>query len=70
MNCKKVKQLLSEYADEALSEEQKKQINAHLETCGECKKDVAEKLNAFLKVHQENRERAKDVIEQYHIKRK
>jgi tryptophanyl-tRNA synthetase len=38
--------------------------------CGECKKDIAEKLNIFLAAHQERREKAKDVIDQYHIKRK
>jgi tryptophanyl-tRNA synthetase len=38
--------------------------------CGECKKDVAEKLNKFLEAHRERREKAKDTIEQFHIKRK
>jgi tryptophanyl-tRNA synthetase len=37
--------------------------------CGECKKDIAEKLNKFLQRHQERREKAKDTIEQYHVKR-
>lgn len=37
--------------------------------CGECKKDIAEKLNKFLEAHREKREKAKDVIDQYHIKR-
>ena len=37
--------------------------------CGECKKDIAEKLNTFLKQHQERREKAKDTIDQYHIRR-
>ncbi|MDR0461591.1 MAG: tryptophan--tRNA ligase [Nitrososphaerota archaeon] len=37
--------------------------------CGECKKDIAEKLNKFLEAHRERREKAKDTIEQYHIKR-
>ena len=37
--------------------------------CGECKKDIAEKLNRFLEEHQIRREKAKDTIEQYHIKR-
>jgi tryptophanyl-tRNA synthetase len=37
--------------------------------CGECKKDLAEKLNKFLQEHQKRREKAKDLIEQYHIKR-
>jgi tryptophanyl-tRNA synthetase len=38
--------------------------------CGECKKDIAERLNMFLHQHQERREKAKDTLEQYHIKRK
>jgi len=37
--------------------------------CGECKKDITEKLNKFLEAHRERREKAKDIIEQYHIKR-
>jgi tryptophanyl-tRNA synthetase len=38
--------------------------------CGECKKDIAEKLNKFLEEHRIKREKAKDVIDKYHIKRK
>lgn len=38
--------------------------------CGECKKDIAEKLNNFLEQHRERREKAKDTIEQFHLKRK
>ena len=37
--------------------------------CGECKKDIAEKLNKYLEAHRERREKAKDTINQYHIKR-
>ena len=37
--------------------------------CGECKKDLTEKLNKFLEEHRRKREKAKDVIEKYHIKR-
>ena len=37
--------------------------------CGECKKDITEKLNLFLEQHRKRREKAKDTIEQYHIKR-
>jgi tryptophanyl-tRNA synthetase len=37
--------------------------------CGECKKEIADKLNQFLQQHQERREKAKDTIDQYHIKR-
>jgi tryptophanyl-tRNA synthetase len=38
--------------------------------CGECKKDIAEKLNRFLEQHRERREKAKDIIEEFHIKRR
>lgn len=37
--------------------------------CGECKMDIVTKLNKFLEEHRERREKAKDVIEKYHIKR-
>jgi tryptophanyl-tRNA synthetase len=37
--------------------------------CGECKTDLVGKLNKFLEQHRKRREKAKDVIEQYHIKR-
>jgi tryptophanyl-tRNA synthetase len=33
--------------------------------CGECKVALAEKINRFLEVHQEKRERAKDTIQDY-----
>jgi tryptophanyl-tRNA synthetase len=37
--------------------------------CGKCKKELVSRLNMFLSEHQIRREKAKDVIEQYHIKR-
>jgi tryptophanyl-tRNA synthetase len=37
--------------------------------CGECKQDLVSRLNIFLAEHQKRREKAKDVIEEYHIKR-
>ena len=37
--------------------------------CGECKKDLVERLNRFLEDHRKKREKAKDVIEEYHVKR-
>jgi tryptophanyl-tRNA synthetase len=37
--------------------------------CGECKNDIAARLNKFLAEHQRKREKAKDIIDQYHIKR-
>ena len=37
--------------------------------CGECKKDLVERINKFLAEHQKKRERAKDTLEEFHIKR-
>jgi tryptophanyl-tRNA synthetase len=37
--------------------------------CGECKKDIAEKLSKFLSIHQERREKAKDIVDQFRLKR-
>jgi tryptophanyl-tRNA synthetase len=36
--------------------------------CGECKNDLIQKINSFLKIHQEKREKAKDIIDQFLIK--
>ncbi len=38
--------------------------------CGECKTDLIERLNKFLAEHQRRREKAKDVIEKYSLRRK
>ena len=37
--------------------------------CGECKKNLVERINKFLAEHQKKRERAKDTLEKFHIKR-
>jgi tryptophanyl-tRNA synthetase len=37
--------------------------------CGECKKDLTERINRFLAEHQKRREKARDTIDKYHIKR-
>jgi tryptophanyl-tRNA synthetase len=37
--------------------------------CGECKKDLTERINKFLTEFQKRREKAKSTIEQFHIKR-
>jgi tryptophanyl-tRNA synthetase len=37
--------------------------------CGECKKDLTERVNRFLGEHQKKREKAKDTIAKFHIKR-
>ena len=36
--------------------------------CGDCKNDLIHKINNFLKIHQEKREKAKDQIDQFIIK--
>ncbi|MBA7574196.1 hypothetical protein ES708_15998 [subsurface metagenome] len=38
--------------------------------CGECKKDLTQKINKFLSEHQKQREKAKDVLEDYLLKEK
>lgn len=37
--------------------------------CGECKKDLVGRINKFLAEHQKKREKAKDTLEKFHIKR-
>ena len=37
--------------------------------CGECKTDIVFRLNKFLEEHRKRREKAKDTIDQYHVKR-
>jgi len=37
--------------------------------CGECKVDLAERINRFLAEHQKKREKAKNSVEKFHIKR-
>jgi tryptophanyl-tRNA synthetase len=36
--------------------------------CGECKNDLIQKINAFLKTHQQEREKAKDKLDKYLLK--
>ncbi len=60
---------LFEESNEKLAERERKCRSGET-LCGECKKDIAEKLNQFLEAHRERREKAKDTIEQYHVKRK
>ncbi|MCW4005561.1 MAG: tryptophan--tRNA ligase [Candidatus Bathyarchaeota archaeon] len=59
---------LFEEDNQKLSERERK-CQAGEMLCGECKKDIVEKLNKFLEQHRERREKAKDTINQYHIKR-
>jgi tryptophanyl-tRNA synthetase len=56
--------------DDAKLAERERRCRAGEILCGECKADLVDKLNRFLGEHQKRREKAKDVIEQFHIKRK
>ena len=55
--------------DNAKLAERERRCRAGEILCGECKTDIATKLNKFLQEHQRRREKAKDVIDQYHVKR-
>jgi tryptophanyl-tRNA synthetase len=37
--------------------------------CGDCKTDLTERVNKFLAEHQRKREEARDIVEEFHIKR-
>jgi tryptophanyl-tRNA synthetase len=49
--------------------EREKRCRAGEIICGECKKDLTERVNRFLGEHQKKREKAKDTIAKFHIKR-
>ena len=55
--------------DNAKLAERERKCKAGEMLCGECKMDIVTKLNKFLENHRERREKAKDVINKYHIKR-
>ncbi len=38
--------------------------------CGDCKKDLIQKINKFLNEHQKQREKAKDILDDYLLKEK
>ena len=59
---------LFEEDDVKLSERERK-CRAGEILCGECKTVLTERLNKFLKQHQEKREKAKDKIDEYRLKR-
>ena len=59
---------LFEEDDKKLAE-RKRRCKAGEVMCGECKKDLIERLNKFLAEHQKKREKAKDIIEKFDIKR-
>jgi tryptophanyl-tRNA synthetase len=59
---------LFEEDDKKLSERERRCRTGEI-LCGECKKDLTERINRFLAEHQKRREKAKDKIEKYHVKR-
>jgi tryptophanyl-tRNA synthetase len=59
---------LFEEEDKKLMERERRCKSGEM-LCGECKNDLVERLNKFLEEHCKKREKAKDVIEKYHIKR-
>jgi tryptophanyl-tRNA synthetase len=59
---------LFEENDTKLAEREKRCRSGEV-LCGECKKDLTERINKFLADHQKKREKARDVLEEFHIKR-
>jgi len=59
---------LFEENDQKLGERERKCRNGEI-LCGECKTDLTERINKFLESHRRKREKAKDIVEEYRIKR-
>jgi tryptophanyl-tRNA synthetase len=59
---------LFEESDAKLAEREKKCKSGEM-LCGECKKDLTDRINKFLADHQKKREKARDIVEKFHIKR-
>jgi tryptophanyl-tRNA synthetase len=55
--------------DDKKLEERNRRCKAGEVMCGDCKKELAEKVNKFLGEHQKKRLKAKDRIDEFHIKR-
>ena len=55
--------------DDKRLDERNKRCKAGEVMCGDCKKELTERVNKFLGEHQKNRERAKDTLNDFHIKR-
>jgi tryptophanyl-tRNA synthetase len=59
---------LFEENDKKLSERERRCRSGEL-LCGECKTELTERVNKFLIEHQRKREKAKNKVEKYHLKR-
>ncbi|NWF86736.1 tryptophan--tRNA ligase [Candidatus Bathyarchaeota archaeon] len=58
---------LFEESDKKLTEKERRCRNGEI-LCGECKMDLAERVNRFLAEHQKKREKARKIVEKFHIK--
>jgi len=54
--------------DKKLAELEKRCLAGEI-LCGECKTALTEKINRFLGEHQKKREKARSVLEEFHVKR-
>jgi tryptophanyl-tRNA synthetase len=59
---------LFEEDDKKLTEREK-QCKAGKTLCGDCKTELTERINKFLAEHNKKREKAKNIVEKFHIKR-
>jgi tryptophanyl-tRNA synthetase len=53
--------------DDKKLEERKRRCKAGEVMCGDCKKELAERVNKFLGEHQKKREKARNMIDKFHI---
>jgi tryptophanyl-tRNA synthetase len=59
---------LFERNDKKLAEREKECRSGEI-LCGECKKDLTDRINKFLAQHQKKREKARNMVDKFHIKR-
>jgi tryptophanyl-tRNA synthetase len=59
---------LFEEDDKKLAERERKCRNGEV-LCGECKTILAERVNKFLAEHQKKREKAKNIVHKFNVKR-
>ncbi|MGB9777928.1 MAG: tryptophan--tRNA ligase [Candidatus Bathyarchaeales archaeon] len=59
---------LFEENDKKLAERREKCKKGEI-LCGECKTDLTERVNKFLTEHRKKREKARDIIDKFHLKR-
>lgn len=59
---------LFEESDEKLTERERQCKNGEV-LCGECKTELAQRINKFLAQHQKKKERARNIIEKFRIKK-